>query len=293
MRLIAVGAALVAVVFTLIAVIVVLVRGNGREQASAQTISPLSDHAVRASDAVRLQRNEIELVIEKGVAQGLHVKDPTLAQSLGLQPDDVITSISGKPMTRELDAYDVILKLSLMSATTMYVEVSRKGKPTLLRWRLDGDLRQARYGATSSSLLGSTPYPPPSYTTPSYPPPSPAVDPLADTIEQVDDTHFKVPRATLDAVLANPMSIARGARVVPSMRNGQADGFKLYAIRPSSIYAKLGFMNGDTIHAVNGFELTTPDKALEVYTKLKDATDVTFDLSRRGRPLTLTFQITK
>ena len=57
----------------------------------------------------------------------------------------------------------------------------------------------------------------------------------------------------------------------------QAHGFKLYAIRPSSVYAKIGLTNGDTLSAINGLELTTADKALEVYTKLREAT------SPRGR----------
>jgi type II secretory pathway component PulC len=298
-RLVAMGAALVALVFTLVAVIVVLVRDGGHEAASATSVtSPLRDHDVRATDAVRLQRRDVELVIEKGTTKGLRVKDAALAQALGLEPDDVITAISGKQMTRELDAYDAILKLSMLSATTMYVEIVRKGQPLLLRWRLDGDLRQARYGAAGGGAIGTlgggtfsggtlsglTPPPPP-------PPPPP--DPLLDTIEKLDDTHYKLPRATVDALLANPMQMSGGARVVPSLRNGQPDGFKLYAIRPSSVYAKLGFANGDTIHAVNGHTLDAPDKALEVYTKLRGATSLTFELSRRGQPVDLVIEITK
>ena len=296
MRLVAVGAALVAMVFTLVAVIVVLTRdGHDAPRANADVVTT---HDVKAADVVRLRRDDVELVVEKGTTKGLRIKDAALAKSLGLEPDDVITAMSGKPLTREMDSYDVITKLSLMNATTLYVEVSRKDKPLLLRWRLDGDLRQARYSATTSSSLFGT-YPPPStYTPPSYPPPSytdpdPAIDSLLDSIEKVDDSHYKIPRKVVDAVLANPMSIAKGARVVPAIKNGQPDGFKLYAIRPSSVYAKLGLANGDTIHAVNGFELTSPDKALEVYTKLRDATELEFEITRRGQPVSITYEITK
>ena len=48
------------------------------------------------------------------------------------------------------------------------------------------------------------------------------------------------------------------------MKNGKPDGLKLYAIRPSSVFARLNFANGDTVHAINGHELTSADKALEV-----------------------------
>ena len=71
---------------------------------------------------------------------------------------------------------------------------------------------------------------------------------------------------------------------MPAVKNGKPDGFKLYAIRPSSVYAKLGLTNGDTLQAINGFELTTADKALEVYTKLREATSLEVEVTRRGKP---------
>jgi len=307
-RLVAVSAALVALVFTLVAVIVVLTRDSEPAQPSAKGVATVSDHVVRATDVVRLQRNDVELVVEQGVTKGLRVKDPELAKTLGLDEGDVVTAMTGKPVTREFDLYDLILKASLMNATTMYIEVARKDptKPSLLRWKLDGDLREARYGSRQGSNPFSPSYTPPSHLSPSYPSPSPidpfatprpstpdALDALLDTIEQVDDTHVRVPSKVIDAVLANPMALAKGARVVPAMRNGQPDGFKLYAIRPSSGYARLGFQNGDTIHSINGVELTSADKALEVYTKLRDATNLSFDITRRGQPVELTIEITK
>ena len=78
------------------------------------------------------------------------------------------------------------------------------------------------------------------------------------------------------------MALAKGARVVPSVKNGKPDGFKMYAIKPDSVFSKLGFSNGDTMHAVNGFEMTSADKALEMYTKLKEANSLQVDVSRRG-----------
>lgn len=114
---------------------------------------------------------------------------------------------------------------------------------------------------------------------------------IDEGIKKVDDTHYEIDRALVDKLLANPMSVARGARVVPSIKNGKANGFKLYAIRPNSIYGKLGLMNGDTIHAVNGFELTTPDKALEVYTKVKESSNLSVSVTRRGKPVNLGYNI--
>jgi general secretion pathway protein C len=110
-------------------------------------------------------------------------------------------------------------------------------------------------------------------------------------VRKLDDSTFEVDRALVDKVLANPTAVARGARIVPSVKNGQPNGFKLYAIRPSSVYAKIGLMNGDTLHAVNGFELNSMDKALEVYTKVRESSSLSVSITRRGKPVTLNYTI--
>jgi general secretion pathway protein C len=110
-------------------------------------------------------------------------------------------------------------------------------------------------------------------------------------VRKIDDSTFEIDRSLVDKVLANPMAIAKGARVMPSSKNGEADGFRLYAVRPSSVYSKLGFANGDTIHAINGFELNSMDKAMEVYGKLRDAGSLQVNITRRGKPVTLNYTI--
>jgi len=110
-------------------------------------------------------------------------------------------------------------------------------------------------------------------------------------IKKIDENNYEIDKALVDKVLANPMAVAKGARVVPAVKNGQPDGFKLYAIRPSSVYAKLGLTNGDTLQSINGFELTSADKALEVYTKLREATSLEVSVTRRGKPMTLKYSI--
>ncbi len=110
-------------------------------------------------------------------------------------------------------------------------------------------------------------------------------------VKKIDDTTYEIDKSLVEKALANPMALAKGARVVPAVKNGKPDGFKLYAIRPSSVYAKLGLTNGDTLQAINGFELTSADKALEVYTKLREATQLQVEITRRGKPMTLKYSI--
>ena len=91
-----------------------------------------------------------------------------------------------------------------------------------------------------------------------------------------------MPRTEIDRTLANLNDVAMQARIVPAFKDGQAQGFKLFSIRPDSIYSKIGVQNGDVIKRINGFELNSPEKALEVYSKLKEASRIEIELERNG-----------
>lgn len=289
--LVATGFAVVAIVVALIAAVTVIRRDEPTAVADkrAPAVPALLERRVQASDVIKL-RDQAELVVEAGQTKGMRVTDPALAQALGLEDGDVIIAFSGRELVRSSDLRDAIMRTR--DVTTLYIEIVRASTPALLRWQLDGDIARARI---DSLRLGSTPPSAgviggPLAPDPVTPDPS---DPRLDTIEQIDDGHFRVPRATVDAWIANPMAISRGARVVPSVKNGKANGFKLYAIRPSSVYARLGLMNGDTLQAINGYALESPDDALEAYTNIRAASTITVELTRRGRPVTLTYEITK
>jgi hypothetical protein len=117
------------------------------------------------------------------------------------------------------------------------------------------------------------------------------VDELDAGIKEISPTEHTIKRDLRDKLVANPMALAKGARVMPSAKNGAPVGIKLYAIRPSSIWRRVGLMNGDTLMRINGMELTSADKALEVYTKIREAKTLTIDIQRRGQPLVLVIKI--
>jgi len=100
-----------------------------------------------------------------------------------------------------------------------------------------------------------------------------------------------VDKALVEKMLSNTAMLATAARFVPSIKDGKANGFKLYAIRPNSIFGKIGLQNGDTIKAINNMEMSSPDKALEVYTKLRNASHLTVGVERRGETITLDYSI--
>jgi membrane-associated protease RseP (regulator of RpoE activity) len=119
----------------------------------------------------------------------------------------------------------------------------------------------------------------------------PGGEPTGEGIKQLSENSYEIAQSEVDATLSNLNTIATQARIVPSFQDGKANGFKLFSIRPGSLYAKIGIKNGDVIQRINGYEITSPDKALEIYSKLKDSKNVTVDLLRRGKPQSLEYGI--
>lgn len=287
---IAVSLAVVALVTVVIAVIVVASRGD--KPASAALPATLEhrgplEHRVTADSVVRLDRDSLEATTDASGVAGVKVTDAALRADLGLEPTDVITAISGRPVKRQFDVYDALLGASTMNATALYVDLIREGQPVLLRWQLDGDLRTARTSSKKPRTGSVFPALPGNPYAPALP------DPLIDTIKKIDDLRYEVPRSTIDAVFANPMAIARGARIVPSMKQGQPNGFKIYAVRPSSFYAAVGLHNGDTIRSINGHPLDSVNAGLDLHDKLKGVDSLRIEIERRGRPEVLEITVTR
>lgn len=118
-----------------------------------------------------------------------------------------------------------------------------------------------------------------------------ANDKVGQGIKKTGKDQWAIDRDEIDKTLSNLNSIAMQARIVPSFKNGEANGFKLFAIRPNSLYSKLGIQNGDIIHKINGFAINSPDKALEIYQKLKNARSIDIELTRRGKSKKLNYRI--
>jgi hypothetical protein len=100
-----------------------------------------------------------------------------------------------------------------------------------------------------------------------------------------------VDRAVVDAALANPAQFARSVRVRPYQKDGKVTGFRLRRVQKGSPIESLGAKQGDIIHAVNGTSLTGIDQALAAYQNLRGDSQLRFDITRKGKPRTLTINI--
>ncbi|MBJ6763171.1 general secretion pathway protein GspC [Myxococcaceae bacterium JPH2] len=133
-------------------------------------------------------------------------------------------------------------------------------------------------------------YTPPPTTAPANTAP-PAGNGLGNGIKALSENEYEVPKAEIDRTLGNLNDVAMQARIVPAFKDGQAVGFKLFSIRPDSIYSKIGVQNGDVIRRINGFDMNSPEKALEVYSKLKDSSRIEIEIERNGAPIRKSYNV--
>jgi hypothetical protein len=229
---------------------------------------PVTEHTERERFTETLDRNkqwggtsDYQQVTRDGTPSGVLVKMPWFIVMNGPQEGDVIRRIDNHPVTTP---EEVATALDAARDHPQFViDVDRLGETFQLTVILDEPPKEV--GELVQAIA---------------------------QIKKINDTTYEVPRAVLDGVLVNPMAVVKGARVVPAMKDGKPDGFKLYAIRPSSIFAALGLENGDTLNNIDGQDLGSADKALEVFTKLRDAKNaVKLTLARHGKPMTITYKI--
>jgi general secretion pathway protein C len=114
---------------------------------------------------------------------------------------------------------------------------------------------------------------------------------LAKGIKKLGEHNYELQRNTLESVLGNMALLSRSARIVPEMKDGKAAGFRLFAVRPDGPFAMIGMQNGDIISSINGLEITSPEKALEVYAKLKSASHLSMGMERNGQKITKEYNI--
>ena len=107
-------------------------------------------------------------------------------------------------------------------------------------------------------------------------------------VRKIGENQYVLKRSDLMKLTGNLNALARQARIIPARKE---KGFKIFSIKQNSLYRKIGIVNGDIIKSINGIELSSPDKALEAYSRLQSASKLSLDIKRRGQDETLEYTI--
>jgi general secretion pathway protein C len=106
------------------------------------------------------------------------------------------------------------------------------------------------------------------------------------SVRQVGPGSYEVSRQELDVALANPNQLLMQARVIPSHQ-----GFKMFSIRPDSLYARIGLQNGDVLQRINGLSLNNVQDGLEAFHKLRESSRIELQVERNGQPVRMNYSL--
>ena len=102
----------------------------------------------------------------------------------------------------------------------------------------------------------------------------------------IECEYSTIDRALIEEALNDTATLARQARVIPYVRDGVVEGYKLYGLRETSLPALVGFKNGDLVTEVNGQPLAAGGYAHR-FDSIPSAPPrlLSFTVRRRGKPL--------
>ncbi|MBE0500075.1 MAG: hypothetical protein IBX47_01435 [Desulfuromonadales bacterium] len=118
-----------------------------------------------------------------------------------------------------------------------------------------------------------------------------SADDSGNGIRDLGGNRWEISQEQIDKARSNLGSLLKQARLEPNIVNGQTDGFVVRMIRPQSLLAHLGLKVGDVVNAVNGVELDSPEKALQIFQQLREAKRLTIDLARGQEQMSFEYEV--
>ena len=111
-------------------------------------------------------------------------------------------------------------------------------------------------------------------------------------IKKTGENTYTIKRELLEQLEQSPEKLYSQLRMVPHKdENGDIDGFQISGVRRDSVFYKLGMKNGDIVHSVNGYALTSVNATMEAYEALGGDGTYAFSLTREGQSITITIHI--
>jgi len=126
--------------------------------------------------------------------------------------------------------------------------------------------------------------------TPSHPA-SPQAQTTAGGATQTGAGSFVIDQRVLNAALDNIGQAMTDARLLPSVKDGRVEGFRVSEVKPSGVFAMVGIRNGDVLHKINDLPVDSPERAIQSLASLKGQNRIKLDLVRDGQPATFSYDI--
>ncbi|GAB5453483.1 MAG: type II secretion system protein GspC [Halioglobus sp.] len=89
----------------------------------------------------------------------------------------------------------------------------------------------------------------------------------------------------------SPQTLAKVVNISAVRENGNLQGYRVSPGQERDQFTQLGFKSGDLVTGVNGVPLDNPANTMKLYTMLRSANEVVFELQRNGQPMTLSVSL--
>ncbi len=103
--------------------------------------------------------------------------------------------------------------------------------------------------------------------------------------------NYVISQRALNAALDNIGQAMTDARLLPSIKEGKVEGFRVSEVKPAGIFGMVGIKNGDILLSINDFKIDSPEKAIQALAALKGQTGIKLDMLRDGQPTTMNYDI--
>lgn len=105
------------------------------------------------------------------------------------------------------------------------------------------------------------------------------------------DNVWSIDRKAVLNALEDMSQVLSDARLTPIFTAGKPEGFRVTEIKPRGVFDAIGLKNGDILKRVNGYEMTTPERAIQVLTALKGQRSIDLDVVRAGQRMSFHYDI--
>lgn len=111
--------------------------------------------------------------------------------------------------------------------------------------------------------------------------------PAGAAVSRASDGAYEIDGETFRRLSLDPAPLMRDARFVPDTGPAGAGGWRVFAVRPGSLFAQLGLVDGDVVRAIGSTRLAGLDATLTGLASLRDgrAFEVTVERGQLERTL--------
>jgi general secretion pathway protein C len=122
-------------------------------------------------------------------------------------------------------------------------------------------------------------------------PPSPSPAVVARGIVRTGPDSFALDRGARDALLDGAADLMRSVAVRPEKQGDDVVGLRIATLKPGTPLDALGVRGGDVLLSLDGIALTSPDRMLQAYARVRTEERVRVVVLRDGRQLQLDYEV--